>query len=55
MLLYERYNNSSVNGVVAVREPIEKCIALALGNSWQGAERHISRDLGSISITWVHI
>ena len=27
----------TVNGVVAVREPIEKCIALALENSWQGA------------------
>ena len=40
-----------VNGVLAVREPIEKCIALALENSWQGAERHISGELGSSSIT----
>lgn len=41
----------TVNGVVAVHEPIEKCIALALENSWQGAERHISGELGSSSIT----
>ena len=45
----------TINGVVAVGKPIEKCITLALENSWQGAERHISGELGSSSITRCHI